>query len=345
MKILKIAPLFGSAAALVVLIPNAAQAQEVTLNYDALSSLEEPLATDIGGVTVALTGLVDIPFALDIKSADGADDSSIGFVGNFQISAETQLDNRWTLGVAYFGQYATDANSVFDGVDDYSDNVAGFVGTSFGTFIGGNTSGQVREQTRRSRGVGNATLAFDNFYGGLDEWGGAYVGRFGPSILSAAVDENGDFELGATFQRPIDKNDIRLTARIADGRYTSSDLTTRFDTKGVGLVGEIVYGSTLFDLGGGYERMESSVVDADRWFLSAGARTQINNFTLSAEGHYGQVDGQSEKSASLGAAYALGRGLSLNAGVNYQEASITSGGVNIVDEDEIQGLLSLRFSF
>ncbi len=345
MRILKPAPIFGPAVALAVLVPTAAQAQDVNLNYDALSSLEEPLATDIGGVTVELTGLVDIPLAIDIESADGTDDTDIGFVGNFQISAETQLDNRWTLGVAYFGQYATDANSVFDGVDDYSDNVAGFVGTSFGTFIGGNTSGQVREQTRRKRGVGNASLAFDNFYGGLDEWGGAYVGRFGPSILSAAVDENGDFELGATFQRPIDKNDIRLTARIADGRFTSSDLTTQFDTKGIGLVGEIVYGSTTFDLGGGYERLESSTVDVDRWFLSAGAQTQINNLTLSAEGHFGQVDGQSEKSASLGAAYALGRGLSLNAGINYQEASITSSGIDIVDTDEIQALLSVRFSF
>ncbi|MEO9469919.1 hypothetical protein [Parasphingorhabdus sp.] len=345
MKIAKFGPLIGSAAASAILASNAAHAQEVNLNYDALSSLEEPLATDIGGITVELTGLVDVPLAIDIESADGADDTSIGFVGNFQISAETQLDNRWTLGVAYFGQYASDANSVFDDVDEYSDNVAGFVGTSFGTFIGGNTAGQVREQTRRARGVGNASLAFDNFYGGLDDWGGAYVGRFGPSIFSTTVDENGDFELGVTFQRPIDKNDIRLSARIANGRYTSSDLTTEFDTKGINALGEIVYGSTRFDLGAGYERLESTVVDVDRWFLSGGAQTQINNLTLSAEAHYGKVDGQSEKSASLGAAYAIGRGLSLNAGLNYKEASITSGGVDIVDSDEIQGLLSIRFSF
>lgn len=345
MRIFKYTLIAGSVAASAALIPTVAHAQEVNLNYDALSSLEEPLATDIGGVTVELTGLVDIPLAIDIDSADGTDDTNIGLVGNFQISAETQLDNRWTLGVAYFGQYATDPNSVFDGVDGYSDNVAGFVGTSFGTFIGGNTSGQVREQTRRNRGIGNASLAFDNFYGGLDEWGGAYVGRFGPSIFSAAVDENGDFEVGATFQRPIDKNDIRLSARVAKGRFTSSDLTAKFDTKGISAVGEIVYGSTRFDFGVGYERLESSTVDVDRWFLSTGAQTQINNLTLSAEAHYGQVDGQSEKSASLGASFAIGRGLSLNAGLNYQEANITSGGVDIVDTDEIQGLLSIRFSF
>lgn len=345
MKPAKYMPVFGPVAVAAMLVAGPARAQEISLNYDALSSLEEPLATEIGGVTFVLTGLVDVPLALDIESDDGRDDSSIGFVGNFQISAETQLDNRWTLGIAYFGQYATDANSVFDGVDDYSDNVAAFVGTSFGTFIGGNISGQVREQTRRSRGVGNAALAFDDFYGGLDDWGGAYVGRFGPSLLSAAVDENGDFELGVTFQRPVDKNDVRLTARLAQGRFTSADLTTRFDTRGIGLVGEIVYGSTKFDLGAGYERLESATVDADRWFLSAGAQTQIKNLMLSAEAHYGQVDGQSEQSASLGAAYAIGRGLSLNAGLNYKKARITSGGVDIVATDEIQGLLSVRFSF
>ncbi|OAO02412.1 hypothetical protein [Parasphingorhabdus sp.] len=315
-----------------------AQAQEVSLNYDTLSSLEEPLAFELGDITVELTGLIDVPVEFDISSSPDAQDVDIGFTSNFQINAETQLANRWTLGVAYFGQYD-------QGTDDYSDNVAAYVGTSWGTLIGGNVDGLVREQTRRARGVGNASLAFDSFYGGLDNWGGGYVGRYGPMQISGAVDENGDFEIGTTFQRPIGRKDYRLSARIAEGTFTSQDGTTLFNTRGGELVGELTYGSSIFDLGIGYERLASSTVDADRWFVSAGARTKINSWSLSAEAHYGEVDGQSEKSAAAGIGYDIARGVSLNLGVNYEDANINIGGVNLNTTDEIKGIFSLRYSF
>lgn len=331
-------PAIGSAIILASTVSTAAYAQGVSLNYDTLSSLEEPLAFDLGDVTVELTGVVDVPVEFDISSTPDGDDFDIGFTSNFQLTAETQLSNRWTLGVAYFGQYDESSN-------DYTDNVAGYVGTSWGTFIGGNVDGLVREQTRRQRGIGNASLAFDSFYGGLDNWGGGYVGRFGPMQLSGAVDENGNFEVGSTFQRPIGLNDYRLSARIADGTFTSQDGTTIFDTKGGELVGELTYGSSIFDVAAGYERLTSPAVDADRWFISAGARTKINSWSLSAETHYGQVDGQSEKSAAVGVGYDIARGLSLNLGLNYEDADINIGGVNLNSTDEFKGIFSLRYSF
>lgn len=328
----------GYAIIILLTVPTAARAQGVSLNYDTLSSLEEPLAFDLGDVTVELTGLADIPVTFDIDSTPAAQDVDIGFTGNFQISAETQLSNRWTLGAAYFGQYDENTN-------DYSDNVAAYVGTSWGTVIGGNISGLVREETRRLRGAGNADLAFDSFYGGLDNWGGGYTGRFGPFRLSGTVDENGDFEIGSTFQRPIGLNDYRFSARFADGTFTSQDGTTTFDTKGGELIGELTYGSSVFDLGVGYERLESPTIDADRWFLSAGARTKIQSFTLSAEAHYGEVEGISEKSAAVGVSYDIARGLSLNLGLNYEDANINIGGVSLQNSDEFKGIFSLRYSF
>lgn len=313
-------------------------AQDVSLNYDTLSSLEEPLAFELGDVTVELTGVIDVPVTFDISSTPDGDDLDIGFTSNFQVTAETQLSNRWTLGVAYFGQYDENSN-------DYTDNVAAYVGTSWGTLIGGNVDGLVREQTRRQRGVGNASLAFDSFYGGLDDWGGGYVGRFGPMQISGAVDDGGNFEIGTTFQRPIGLNDYRLSARFADGTFTSQDGTTTFDTRGGELVGELTYGSSIFDLSLGYERLTSAAVDADRWFISAGARTKINSWSLSAEAHYGEVDGQSEKSAAVGVGYDIARGLSLNLGLNYEDADINIGGVNLKSTDEFKGIFSLRYSF
>ncbi len=340
------APFLASLAAIAVFGPQTAAAQNVSLNYDSLSSMEEPIAFEIDELTVELTGLVDLPVSFNLDDNGPQDDVEPGFVGNFEVSAQMQLKNRWRVGAAYFGQYATDATAVFDNArDDYTDNVAGFVGTSFGTVLGGNVSGQVREQTRRRRAPGNAVLAFDNFYGGLDDWGGAYVGRFGPMVLSATVDENGDFEAGGSFQRPLGRKDYRFSLRVADSHFTSNDLTTRFDTKGISAVGEIVYGSSLFDLGVGYEHLDSPVIDVDRWFLSAGARTKLGPLSISAEGHYGKTAGDSEKSAALGAAYDLARGLSVNLGLNYQEADINAGPVNLVSADSVQALASARFSF
>ena len=40
---------------------NFAAAQDVSLNYERLSSMEEPLAIEAGGVTFVLTGLLDAP--------------------------------------------------------------------------------------------------------------------------------------------------------------------------------------------------------------------------------------------------------------------------------------------
>lgn len=342
---MRCAPALGLALVALALVPGAAQAQEVSLNYDRLSSLEEPLAFDLGDVTVSFTGLLDAPVIAEFDDLTGQDDVSVEFVGNFQVNAETQLANRWTLGVAYFGQYATDPLAGFNNTDDYADNVAGFIGTSFGTVIGGNVNQQVRELTRRARGAGNGFLAFDDFYGQLDRWGGSYLGRFGPSTIGAVVDENGDFELGSQFQRPIGERDVRFTTRYREGRFVAADGITGFETSGAGAVGEFVYGASLFDLGAGFEAADSPLTDFNRWFLSGGVRTQIGALQLSGEGHYGKADGDAEVSAALGAAYAVARGLTFNLGLNYADAQVVSDDVTVFAIDEVKGLASVRFSF
>ena len=332
-------------AAAAALASQPATAQIVSLNYDRLSSFEEPLAFELDDVTIQLTGMVDVPVAIDLDGDPAVDNFDPGVIGNFQVTAQTLLPNRWRLGAAYFGQYASDPNRIFDNRDDYSDNVAGFVGTSVGTVLGGNVSGQVREQTRRRRAVGNGFLAFDNFYGGLDEWGGAYVGRFGPSVFSAAVDDDGNAELGYFFQRPLGQRDYRFALRLADGRFTPADRTTEFSTKGVMAVGEVVYAKSLVDLGIGYERLESPLADANRWFVSSGMQTQVGALRLSAEAHLGKAAGERERSLAFGAEYFVGRGLSANLGINFEDAQVFAGPVNLVSADTVQGLASIRFSF
>ena len=318
-----------------------AAARDISLNYERLSSLEEPVATEIGDVTLLLNGLLDAAVIHDWEDDDATD---TGLVGSIQISALTQLANRWRVGVRYFGQYADDDAPQTGSEEGYTDSVAVSAGSTLGTAFAGNVSGVVREQTRRLRGAGNAALAFDGPLGELDEWGGGYVGRFGPWVLSTVVDENAYFDLGATFQRPLGNKDYRLTLRATRGEYVAAD-TTRFDTSAAALVGEFIYGSSSFDVGVGCERFTSRRPNAERCYVSSGVRTKAGVVSLSLDGHVGRIEGEDEVSAALGAQYDIARGLSANLGLNYAEAPATVDGMRFSDIKTTSAVLSFRYSF
>ena len=202
-------------------------AQDISLNYESLSSLEEPLAVEVGDVTLVLTGLLDAPVNFDLEG-DQATDAD--FIGNVQFSARTQLPNRWRVALTYFGQYVSDRTFVSGPDNQYTDNIAFSVGSYWGTVLVGNISGVVREQTRRLRGAGNAMLAFDNVFGGLEDDGGGYFVRFGPWVFSGMMDEDENFDFGAMYQRPTGTRDYRLTARYTDSEYVSADGSRTFST-------------------------------------------------------------------------------------------------------------------
>ena len=319
-----------------------AAAQDVSLNYERLSSMEEPLAREAWGVTFVLTGLVDAPVTLDREDGDSLDS---GLIANLQLSAFDQLPNRWRVGLAYFGQYVTDEALGPEPGDRYTDNAALSVGGFWGTILGGNVSGVVREGTRRGRGAGNAELAFDDALGELADVSVGYTVRLGPWIVGAVVDEDSNFDIGATFQRPIDDTDYRLTGRVIQGVYAAADGIRQFDSIAVAGVGEVVYGSTTFDVGVGHEGLSSSGSDASRWYVSAGVRRKAGVVSLSLEGHLGRIEGEDESSCALGAQYDLARGMSVNLGINYAKALIDLGGGGFVNTEDTKAVVSLRYSF
>ena len=312
------------------------------MNYERLSSMEEPVAVAFGDVTVVLAGLLDAPLRLDGENNGSLD---VDLVGNAQVSALTQLENRWRVSASYFGQYASDETLSAPSHRRYTDNAALSLAGAWGTVSGGNVSGVVREGTRRRRGTGNAALAFDDALGGLADWGGGYTGRFGPWVVGAVVDEDAGFDVGATFRRPIDDTDRRLTVRVSRGIHAAAGDSGRFDSTAVGGVGEIVYGSTSFDVGVGFERLTSSAADADRWYVSTGVRGKSGVFGWSIEGHYGRIEGEEEVSAALGAQYDLARGLSANLGLNHARAKVDVAGIRLVDTRTTSAVVSLRYSF
>ena len=318
-----------------------ASAQTVPLNYERLSSMEEPIAVEIGDVTFVLNGLVDARWTVD---TEGENNTDTGYIANFQVTAGTQLANRWRLDLSYFGQEASDPATVFGTGEDYTDNAALSVGSYWGTVLGGNVSGAVRELTRRLRGAGNAALAFDDFLGVLEDSSAGYTGRFGPWIVGAVVDEDGDLDLGATFQRPAGTRDWRATLRAAQGVYAPAG-GPRFDTRGFGVVGEVIYGSSTVDAGAGHEHLSSRGRDVDRWYVSSGVRTKTGALTLSLEGQIGRIEGKDEASAALGAQYDIARGLSANLGLNHAKARVTLDGARFLDIEETKTVLSLRYSF
>ena len=236
-------PVAVAAAGMAAIGP--AFAQPVSPNYESLSSMEEPLAVEAGDVTLILTGLIDARWSVDHEDGN---DTDTGLIANFQASARTQLPNRWLVDLSYFGQHASDPTTLFGTGDGYTDNAVLSVGSYWGTVSGGNASGIVRELTRRLRGAGNAELGFDNFLGELEDLSAGYTGRFGPWLMGLVVDEDGGLDLGAAFQRPAGTRDWRLALRAAEGTFGSSG-GQRFDTKGLGLVGEVIYGSATLDAG------------------------------------------------------------------------------------------------
>lgn len=322
-----------SLVAPLLIMPSMAMA--VNLNYDRLSSLEEPLATHVGDTTLLLQGLVDLPVVYDLEDDN---DTESNLLANFQISAETQLANSWTLGATYFGAYDNDATDSFD------DNFAVFLGGVWGTLSLGNVTGMVREETRRRRGAGNAFLAYDDFLGGLQEEGVSYAGRFGPSRLSLNVDDEGNAELGWQFQRPIGNKDYRFTTRINSAEYSPNPEST-YQTTGVSTMVELTYGSSVYDLALGLESIDTGATTLDRWYLSAGAAHKIGRWTFSGEAHVGEVEDQDEQSYALGVIYDVARGLSLNLGINDRDSSLSHEGIILRNDDSTEGILSLRYSF
>ena len=276
MRIFNLTKFIAKASTPVVLIASF-PAKALDLNYESLSSLEQPLAAEYGDVTFSLTGLVDA--ALNYTSDD--EDSSL--LGNFQVSAETQLANSWTLGAAYFAEYSSDDEDN-DG-DNYSDNAGVYLGGVWGTVSIGNVTGLVREQTRRTRGIGNAGLDFDDQLGQLDDTGVAHVGRFGATQLIATIDDDGGYEVGGVFQRPIGNKDYRFSLQYRDSTLSTDDAAIEFDSKGLGLVAELTYGSSVFDFGVGLEQISTSNVSADRKYVSFGAAHKVGVLTVSLEAH------------------------------------------------------------
>lgn len=306
-----------------------------------LSFMEEPMATEIGDLTLLLNGFLDTMATYD-ASVEHAIDA--GLVGNLQIGALTQLPNRLRVKLDYSGYYASDDVSHAELDEGYTDNTTLSVSGAWGTVLAGNVSGVVREQTRRQRGAGNAFLAFDNALGELGEWGGGYVGRFGPWVLSGVVDGEGHVDLGVMVQRPAGTRDYRLTFRATTGDYTAAD-SSSFDTTAVALVSEFIYGSSLFDIGVGCEWFSSKESDADRCHVSSGVSTKVGVVTLSIEGHIGRIKGNDEISVALGAQYDIARGLSANFGLNHARSKTVIDDIRFTDINETRIISSLRYAF
>ncbi len=315
-------------------------------SYESLNAFEEPVSGEFAGVTFELNGRLD---SVTSYSIDDKGNPNHQVVGSHRLNAEKQLPNRLTVGATFTGR----AEDIGNPDADYKGRIRGYVGGSWGTVLGGNVQDVVYQNTRRKRGAGalvgrgarEENLWSDGALGRLSDWGGGYQGRFGPTIVSAIVDEDANYDVGIEFQRPIGNKDYRFTARHNSGTYIAADGATEIDTKGVSGIGEYVYGSTRYDVGAGYEQLDSTNVEADRWFTSAGVTTKVGVWNFTAEGQYGQIEGQDEISAFAGVKYDIARGLAATAAVDYQDRQVNVDGVDIMNAKEKRALVGLSYGF
>ena len=309
---------------------NAHSQSQLPINSDNLSFFEEPLANQVGGFTFLLNGILDFSIQHDFD----LDDSDEDFTGLFQISTERQFENALTIGATYIGTEE----------EGYEGNFAAYVRGVWGRLSIGEVTSLTREATRRVRGVGNAELNFDDTYGDFENQGIAYSLRLSQMTLNTMIDESGNFDAGITYDRPLGNKDYRFTTRVSDNEFETSNGEI-LDSKGIKVVGELIYGSLLSDIGIGYERLDGSGINADRYYVSSGLRYKRGRWNGSVEGLYGEIEGQSERSIALGLRYDIARGFSTNLGVNLIDSQVNIDGLQLQDQDTTELILSIRYEF
>ena len=314
-----------------------AAAEPGNLNPDNLSFFEEPLAVDLYGFTLSYNQLIDLPLLHNFRD-DGTDFRPRT---NFQVNIERQLPNAVTIGGTYLGIYDDNED------DEYEDRWEVYASSVWGRLAGGEVNNAVREATRRWRGTGNADLYFDDVIGTLeeDDLGAAYNLRLSAYQLHLGIDEHGNTDIGITYERPNKFLDLRFTGRYTDSETRSLSSNRVFDTRAYGFVSQVEYGSFAVDLGVGYEELTSGAFKGERSYISAGMHYKVRALTLSAEGHWGEIEGADEESYALGLRYDLARGLSLNVGYNYAKSTATLDGDLIQNVDISKFITSVRYEF
>ena len=133
--------------------------------------------------------------------------------------------------------------------------------------------------------------------------------------------------------------------RAAEGEYETDDGSLRFERRGYGAIGEVVYGSTSFDVGLGVEQFSAGGVRATRLNVESGIRRKIMVLDLSLVGQYGRIEGQEAASAALGTQYDMSRGLSANFVLNYEDGSVVLGDVRFLEARDAMAEFFIKYSF
>ena len=296
------------------LLGSVAAQEGFSFGYDTISFFEKPTAFDVGIGTLNTNLLID----QSILYGDSTDDYSAAtrFLGLFNFG--TQLTNGWQFNAQYLANYVG-----FDD-DDYRGNLAVSVTDYWGVLAVGQVTGSVFEKTRRQRGAGNASLAFDQFAGGLKDEGGFYSVRFNSYEFAATVDREGGFELGANFERPIGASSYFGGLRLRKGETITGGVSR--DTLGGAAVFAYTYASLTIDSQVGIESVDSLYSgENEHLFSSLGLSYKTGALTVSAEAGISKLADQKRYSAAFGSRLDLARGLSLNLGVNYQKTENSAG--------------------
>ena len=323
-------------------------AERITLNYDRLSAIEGPIAVEIGDITFTLSG------SIDLESLTRTDDDATmnNLFTTFELSFNTQLPNRWRVQGLVLGEASTASNPrrIIDDFD-YVKRLALFVSGTWGRFLIGDLHRLVRGDTRRETNAGDSYLYFDDFLGKLKQRNGGYRGRYGPWVVSAVFDQDSDFDLGMVSQRPLGNKDFRFTLRAMKGIYEPSARTPTYATQGVISVGEMIYGSTIFDVSLGYEELIPTIPQLGgatamtRSFLSQGILTKFGMLSASFEAYLGKLDGERELSAAVGVQYDLARGMSANLGWNYWNTHSPFRRIENSNNRDTEVTFSLQYDF
>jgi hypothetical protein len=297
------------------MLASPATADSLPINYDDFSFVEEPLAVDTGVGTLSLAALVDQAVTHEFN---GNETTTYDTVAKAQVDFETELPNSSTLALQYVSTFSRLAD------DEITETYAISLADSWGTIALGEVAGLVKERTRRARGVGNASLANDDFFGGPEAESAFYGMRVNSFQGLFAVDRDGQGGIGLSFEQPVSQGSVFGAVRLQKGDTNDGGTTSggRGDTYGGMVIGGYSYGSFSIDGQVGYERIDlrGGGGDKNNAFASIGARYKYGVYSVSLDLGGGTTDGDTRHAAALGFRADVFRGASFNFGLNHSNA-------------------------
>jgi hypothetical protein len=287
----------------------------LAFSSESLSFFETPSTYELNGGVLAINTLLDFRYV----SQDSGNAKFDDFAARGSLSYQKQLSNDWDLTISYLADYQKERS------DDYQDLFRIGLQDQWGEVILGDISTLVYERTNREVAAGLLGSDNDMFTLPLETYGVFYQFNTPATQWMAALDSDGNVELGASMYIPIKAFEYQLSARLNSNENDEGDAQGVQDNQGVAVVAQVQRGRWIADIQ--YMREELSLLSSDSDIrlntVSAGLHYAFNRAKWSLTGISRENElNDEERQVSVGLRYYLARGFTFNLGASVNNSKL-----------------------